>query len=561
MKKSNSLKTISAALLSGLMLGLSVNHIGGVSFAFLLPVCMLGIFSALEKLDTLKSWLLHAFVFSFTALSLALLGFTWIELLAGKIMVTLISFLYTLPFALLWFLRKRLCTESTRSFALLALIWPPVAWFVTEKLFAVPITLFSNGLANYPVFIQFIDLTGYTGISAWVIVLNVFILLVYKSIRQNSLAELTGSKDFLKLSGAAMLWFALPLLYAWYSYTALPATFQGYVTATVIQPGYPQDDPEREEFQIDIALALTDSAVAQTRPDIVVWPEAALPSSVRTDENALLFMADRVLRWQTPVATGMMDMEQAPTPLPPLQQYLNRDYFYYNTAAMITPQLGWRVIMENQRADALNVYRKVNLMPFTEYVPFSDRFPFLSRLVLEFGENNHFKAGASGTTMTFLTQDERIVHIIPYICWDILFASTHKAENLQRAHLITTHTSGRLFGDDIKTSLIGIKNYARLRSVEARKSMLKSSTTGYSFFTNPFGEVLGMIEPFTENYSTERVPLNQGLSLYSRFPNGFPVLCLLALILLTLYPAKKTNPKSHDHQNKERKKHPRKTSK
>ena len=88
--------------------------------------------------------------------------------------------------------------------------------------------------------------------------------------------------------------------------------------------------------------------------------------------------------------------------------------------------------------------------------------------------------------------------MLPYICWDILFPSTHTAGNLRQAQLITAHTSGRLFGRDLKTSLLGMKNYTRLRSVEARKSIINSASTGYSFFHQPpFGEVNGVIDPFT----------------------------------------------------------------
>ncbi|WP_114983818.1 hypothetical protein [Cyclonatronum proteinivorum] len=94
----------------------------------------------------------------------------------------------------------------------------------------------------------------------------------------------------------------------------------------------------------------------------------------------------------------------------------------------------------------------------------------------------------------------------------------------------------------LKTSIIGMKNYTRLRSVEARKSVAKSSTTGFSFFTNPFGEVLEIIDPFTVGYSVGTVPLRQGLSFYSRYPTLFPVMCLIILVIIT-FKKPKRNPK------------------
>ncbi len=548
MKSIQSNHTIFQTLLSGLLLGLSVNHVFGISLAFLFPFCLVGIFAALEKQTSWKSWFYHGYVFSFASLFLALIGFIWVEPVAGSIMVVLASLVYGLPFVLLYVIRRRLQTNSGWSFLLLAIIWPPFAWFVKELWLGFPITLYANALANYPVFIQFIDITGYTGISAWVITLNVGVFLLFKAILQNGFSDLIGNKRSKKLLGGTIVWLALPLFYAWYTYSILPNSFQGHINVAVIQPGFhdPELDFENEEDRLamlNVSLALSDSAVANHKPDLLVWPEGELPFPIRSDVYGLQLISDRVLRWQTPLSTGISDLVPTPRPTPPLQQHLDRDYYLYNAVAMITPQLAWRVLMENQQVNALNVYRKVNLMPFTEFVPYSDRYPWLSRFAIEFGENLHLSRGESSPPLAFVSRDEKIVYSIPYICWDLLFASTHSSENLQRAQFITAHISGRLFGSDLKTSIIGIKNYTRLRSVEARKSIVSSSTTGHSFFTNPFGEAYGIVDLYVGGYSVQEVPLNQTMSFYNRYPNGFPALCLLSLILLTFYPTNKASTK------------------
>lgn len=525
-------------LLSGLLMGLSVNHVFGLPLAFLLPFCLQGLFHSLQKQTTRGQWLWHAYLFSLTSLTLALIGFIWVEPVAGSLMVLLVSWGYALPFVLLFGIRRRLGSDSGFSFLFLALIWPPFAWFVKELLLGFPITLYANALANYPVFIQFIDITGYTGISAWVITLNVGVFLLYKAFLENGFSNLLRNNRLKKLLAGTLIWFSLPLLYAWYAYSVLPESFRGSVTVAVIQSEYAQPDAEADEevlFPIlNTTLVLTDSVITQHQPDLVVWPEGALPAMVRSDVNSMYFIADRVLRWQTPLATGIFDTEPTLLPVPPLQRYLERDYYLYNAVAMITPQFAWKVLMEDVSGNPLTVYRKVNLMPFTEYVPLSNRYPGLSQFALELGENNHFSTGESASTQAFLTQNGRIVQTIPFICWDILFASTHKAEHLRNAQLITVHTSGRLFGDKLKTSIIGIKNYTRLRSVEARKSVAKSSTTGFSFFTNPYGEVLEMIDPFTTGYSVGTVPLRRGLSFYSTYPHLFPMMCFVFLISIIL---------------------------
>lgn len=517
--------------LSGVLMGLSVNHVYGVSFAFLLPVCLVPLFFNLEQEQKVGGWLGHGWLFSFVSLFLALLGFTWVSPVAGMMMVTAASCLYALPYGVLYAARKVWRHDPAWSFLLLGLLWPPFAWFVYERLVGFPITLYANALANYPVFIQYIDITGYTAISTWVITLNVCIFVLIKYLQ---IGLWKTSKRPIYVGFGTLIWFVLPLIYSVYVHYIVPKSYQGSIKATVVQPGYASADEENLENALKSALELTESAIQHDRPDLVAWPEGHVYAAIRTDSLSMFLLLDRVLRWQTPLATGVIDRVPTPHPIPLLPAYLGRTYYFYNAVAMLTPQFAWPVLVEGESAQSLRLYRKVNLMPFTEYVPLSDRFPALSRFILAFGEHNHLQAGESSPPHSFLTQDQRVVHSIPLICWDVLFAYTHEAVNLEKAQVITVHTSGRLFGDQLKTSIIGIKNYTRLRSIESRKSIIKSSTTGYSFFTNPFGEVINMIDAFEVGYSTADVPLRQGSSVFNRFPHGYPTLCLILLIVYVI---------------------------
>ncbi|MCH8496609.1 MAG: hypothetical protein LAT57_13390, partial [Balneolales bacterium] len=140
MKLHPSIQSILLSLLSGVLIGLSVNH--GYNLAFLLPFCMLGVFFSLEKQSSWKGWALHGWLFSITSMTLALIGFAWVEILAGSIMIGVGSVIFTVPFVVLHIVRRILSTQSAWSFGLLGLIWPPYTWFIKEHLIAFPITLF-----------------------------------------------------------------------------------------------------------------------------------------------------------------------------------------------------------------------------------------------------------------------------------------------------------------------------------------------------------------------------------------------------------------------------------
>ena len=346
MKSNQSNHAVFPALLSGLLLGLSVNHAFGISLAFLFPVCLIGIFATLEKQANWKYWLLNGYVFSFASLSLALIGFIWVEPFAGSLMVAIASLAYTIPVLLLYAIRRRLRTDSGWSFLILALLWPPFAWFIKELLLGFPITLFANGLANYPVFIQFIDITGYSGISAWVITLNVCVFHLYKAFLKNEFSNLHRNNQLIKLIAATVIWFALPLLYAWYAYSVLPGTFQGSVKVAVIQSEYSEPDPEADKEAVfpilNTTLALTDSVIAQSQPDLVVWPEGALPARVRSDVNSLIFITDRGndrsiyfrIRYSNDTASaGAQFLQSIPKLIPGyMLNYTGNDHYKINQA-------------------------------------------------------------------------------------------------------------------------------------------------------------------------------------------------------------------------------------
>ena len=108
-------------------------------------------------------------------------------------------------------------------------------WFSKEHLLCFPITLFDISLSNYPVFIQFMSVTGATAAASWVIVLNVLVLQVARS---TGLAAAWHQKRSVRVA-LVLVWFSLPLLYAAYAYSVVPRSFTGSVTAAVIQPGFP----------------------------------------------------------------------------------------------------------------------------------------------------------------------------------------------------------------------------------------------------------------------------------------------------------------------------------
>ena len=526
-----------APLVSGTLLGLAINEVLGVSLAFLSWFCLVPLFIYLNNNHSFRSWLFASFSFSASFLLFALLAFVVVHPIAGTFLILGSSALFTLPFLVLYALKSISKKKTSHIFYVLPFVWPAFEWFVLEHLFAFPLLPFANNQANYPWLIQYIDITGYTGISFWVIAVNSVLYHILVSFRER--ASFTPIKTKARLMSSLVILFILPLSYAWYSFETLPKQFLGEINVTVVQPNLTQslDADSLQSTFFDRLIALSDSAAKQTETDLIVWPESAIPDNFRHNPELQHFLSDKVLRWQTPLVSGTLDIEyfSKNTIQTPLAKYLERDYLLFNSVVMLTPQLAWKIRHNEMSGSNVSLYRKQHLMPFTEYVPFAEEMPFLSDFALKYGETIHLSKGSQKPYLRFLTKNNRIVSISTLICWDLLFSTKASSFDPSKIQFITAHSNESLLGDGLRTTVHEMKNYTRLRSIESRKSIVKSSTTGLSLFVSPFGEVYGEQEWFKSGFRTERVTLVSGATFFNAYSNWFPTLSLFTVIISFLF--------------------------
>lgn len=390
--------------------------------------------------------------------------------------------------------------------------------------------------AALPWLIQYIDITGYTGISFWLVALNAFIFIMLDDWLEYK--KTTSAVFFSKrLALLFSIFFLPPLLYNIYVKATLPNGFGDEITVSVVQSGYPSYETAGEEqFEIGFLqlIAVTDSIIAEGATDLIVWPESGVPIDFKGAQDVQNYLFQKVLEWETPLLTGTIDSEIL-SEIPALQQYLDRDYKVYNSAIMITPQLAWMALQENLDISRLRVYRKQNLMHFTEHVPLSETFPALSNLSIDLGGETNISGGSGPTILNFYSKNESVIRVSPIVCWDLLFTSSSSKSTASDAQFIAAMTNESPLGDSFETTAHEMESFTRLRSIESRRSVAKSSTTGYSLFADPFGNVYGKLDWYSVSASTQNVTLNTHSTFYSRFPNAFPILSLFGGLLLFFF--------------------------
>ena len=175
-------------------------------------------------------------------------------------------------------------------------------------------------------------------------------------------------------------------------------------------------------------------------------------------------------------------------------------------------------------------YDKIKLVPFGEYVPFSN---ILGNLLNFIGINiTNMQAGDQFNTIKANGYD-----ISPTICYEIAFDSI-VAETADRSNLFVTLSNDTWFGDSIGP--YQHLEIAQTRAIEHERSIIRSTNSGISAIINEKGKVQGNIEIFGKDSLTSIVSIRKGTTPYSILKN-YPLYLYLLLVLLYLYYKKRTN--------------------
>jgi apolipoprotein N-acyltransferase len=135
------------------------------------------------------------------------------------------------------------------------------------------------------------------------------------------------------------------------------------LTLALVQPSIPQSmiwNPAEKANRFAKLMQLSELALA-TKPDVLVWPEAALPE---LNDESFRAITNLVATHKVWMVFGADDYELKPGA--PRDSNQPGDYAFYNSAFLLTPE--GRVV---------STYRKRHLVLFGEYIPLVDWLPFL----------------------------------------------------------------------------------------------------------------------------------------------------------------------------------------
>jgi len=390
----------------------------------------------------------------------------------------------------------------TRPFAKCGLLFIPSLWVIIEYLRSHLLTGFPWALlgysqyANLPV-IQIADLAG-----VWLV--SFLIMFVNASIKE---ALLKRQRRYLFFAGVLI---TLDLIYGALRLSRVePAEA---LRISVVQGNIPQElkwDTGSREFILNRYFKLTGEA-KKDAPDLIIWPEAALP--VVLEDEPVYY--ERLVRYVKTISQPLM-----------FGAVTNRRGSYYNSALLLSKE-----------GKLLQRYDKLHLVPFGEFIPFRSALPFLETIA-PIGD---ITRGRNYTLFTIQRRGLKIQHQFGVlICFEDVFPELARQFVNKGADFLVNITNDAWFG---KTA----EAYQHLaasvfRAVENRVYLVRSANTGVSGFIDPQGRAVSLVNDgegnliFTPGYKTESISLHRQPSFYGYYGDFLIVVCLFLLVYIALF--------------------------
>lgn len=340
-----------------------------------------------------------------------------------------------------------------------------------------------NAFANQSNLVQWYEITGTSGGSAWILAVNILIfLLIKKRVEAGNWSK--------KLSLGIILTIFIPTFFSYILYYTVNARIESSKLkeqrVVVIQPNI---DPYNEKFisdpqtQIEKTLKLLNNNVKSfNEVDYLVFPETFLTENMWENELADVFeiqyLREKLLAQNKDlkIVSGANTLKlygpnEKKTPTAHKFTQEEGYYDFYNAAIQI------------DSTQNVQVYRKSKLVPGSEIMPFLWLIKPLEKYALDLG----------GTVGSLGLQKERSVFksnelgIAPIICYESVYPEYVTEYIKNGANMLFIVTNDGWWGDTpgYKQHLA----YGALRAIETRKPIARSANTGTSCFVNEKGEI------------------------------------------------------------------------
>ena len=352
---------------------------------------------------------------------------------------------------------------------------------------------------NIPL-IQIADITGVGGISFLVVMAN---LMLVATIKRLALEIGRGVRrphyDFaVTVALVALAWgYGMRQVFA-------PAPESVEFSFAAVQANIPQNvrnDLTFESHVQDRYTKQTGAALAM-KPDLLLWPESATPRPLFNDQGTWDFVRGLAETHAGDFLLGTV--------------YFS-DQGDYNS-----------VVLLSDHAKQAQMYHKMHLVPFGEYVPFRKGFPLFAWIVGNLVPDD-FDAG---TKPVILEMSAKPVKIGPLICFEDVIGDLARRFALMGAQAFAVVTNDGWFVDSAGSRQHAA--HAVFRCAENKLPMIRAANTGVTCLVDRLGRVKETLQTEAGDTFIEGVlfgklaaPTNPVPTFYARNGEVFSIACLV----------------------------------
>lgn len=365
-----------------------------------------------------------------------------------------------------------------------------------------------NGFANHPAWIQWYEYTGSLGGTLWVLAVNFMIFHVLKLYLNKEKSSAYRLKQIFFTAGIIIIPIILSLI-LFYTYKEKGES----ITVVAVQPNI---DPYNEKFDalsseqqlgriLKLARMKTDA-----NTDLLVGPETAIPEGVWEDEldqsrsiDSLKLFIKKYPQLNILIGLSSYKMFKPGEQLSATARHYSGNAWYdaYNAAMML------------DSTEKVQLYHKSKLVPGVEKMPWSKHLKFLEKYALDLG-GIVGSLGVQDERSVFCSPDKKI-KAAPVICYESIYGEYVSEYVKNGANIICVITNDGWWRDTP-----GYKqhfDYASLRAIETRRSIVQSANTGISGFFSQRGEALQRTSWWKEDVIKQNLQLNEEETFYVKY--------------------------------------------
>lgn len=389
-----------------------------------------------------------------------------------------------------WFSNSNLCFKILLNAVAIAALWTLLELGLTTVMASFPLHLFRLGF-SFCANIYLLQLTSFGGLSVltfFTVLLNILFAVFF--IQKNTI--------YLVYNAVIFVFFFVFGAVTYYNYqpTFIKKPFKVALVSDNTSPETKWNNDNGNALAANY-FKLCHAAVA-LRPDFIVWPESALPWTYAPDDDLLKALLK--------ISSGSK-----------LMQVMG-----INTENTIDKRNYNSVYYIDNNAKVAAVYNKQILLKGIEKPIGNILVPFASK------EGFVFANGVAQDPIA-----TRFGKVATLVCNEIVVESSAAVQVRAGANFLFNVSNDGWFRDTYvsKHHLY----YARLMAVENRKDCSIANNCGFNAIINSYGDVVEQKKDTIGTVVSGMLFPNSNRTLFSRFPNLFPIILAAFFILVSFY--------------------------